>query len=266
MPGLLVGAGVVAAVYAALCTFLYVKQEQLLFFSVVTDPTLAKIWEPQRVLIHADGIAIEGWWKQNDSSDSDIVVLYFGGNAEDVLFAVATAEKLHVKKFLATNYRGYGATPGAPTGESLFKDALAIYDYAVSQPDVSARNIVVMGRSLGSGVATYVASKRPVRAAVLITPYDSIAAVAQSHYPYFPVSWLLKHRFPSAELAADIRVPALLIAAERDDVVPAPHTRRLLEAWNGPKQLVTVAGVGHNDIDQANEYFASVNSFLDSSR
>jgi uncharacterized protein len=264
MLGVLIGVGVIGAVYSALCALLYFKQDQLLFYPVATDPRLAMQWESNRVAIETSEVVIEGWWSRNDGISNDLVILYFGGNAEDVLYAVATAKRLHARAFLATNYRGYGSTGGKPSGEYLFNDALAIYDYATSRPGVSPQNIVVMGRSLGSGVATFIASKRPVRAAVLVTPYDSMAAVAQGHYPYFPVSWLLKHRFPSAELAVDIRVPSLMIAAEHDDVIPLTHTRRLMEAWGGPKRLVTIPGVGHNDVDQANEYAASVNSFLDS--
>jgi pimeloyl-ACP methyl ester carboxylesterase len=257
-------AGAIVALYGACCALLYFKQDDFLFFKVKNDSGLAALWQAKRITINTDDTSIEGWWSDNENSNSDLVVLYFGGNAEDVLYSAANIERLHIKRFLATNYRGYGNTPGRPSESNLFKDALAIYDYAVAQPGIEARNIVVMGRSLGSGVATYVAAHRKIRAAVLITPYDSIAAVAQEQFRFFPVNWLLKHRFPSAELAKTIQAPALMIAAEFDQVVPAIHTQRLVTAWAGPKQSITVDSVGHNDIDQSNRYHTGINTFLDS--
>lgn len=263
---LLIGVGIFAAVYAALCAFLYFRQDEFLFFPVTNDPRLASQWQPHRVSIPANDVAVEGWWAENTNAGNDIVILYFGGNAEDVLFSAEAAERLHARRFLATNYRGYGKTPGRPSEAALFADALAIYDYAIAQPGVAAENIVVMGRSLGSGVATYVAAQRSVRGVVLVTPYDSIVAVAQTHYPYIPVSWLLKNRFESADRAREIRRPVLILSAELDEVIPAIHTQRLFASWAGPKQSFVLSGVGHNDIDQENQYYVHINGFIDTPR
>lgn len=254
--------GFAAAVYAALGALLYVQQDRFIFFDVANDPELAKQWHAERVEIHTAETVIEGWWAQNPDASNNLTILYFGGNAEDVLYTAESAKRIDARRMLFTNYRGYGATPGRPSESALLLDALAVYDYVVQQPDVSAANIVVMGRSLGSGVATHLAAQRPVRSVILITPFDSMAAVGQKHYPYFPVSRLLRHKFKSDEMARGIKTSVLMLAAERDSIIPPAHARKLIDAWAGPKQLQVLDAVGHNDIQLHSRYYDSINSFL----
>ncbi|MBC7983392.1 MAG: hypothetical protein H7Y02_06000, partial [Candidatus Obscuribacterales bacterium] len=149
--------GFVALLYIGACAFLYAVQDSFIFYPVKNDERLLNEWSQRRVEISGPEGIIEGWWAENPSSRTAAVVLYFGGNAEDVLYSASAAEKFAARRFLVTNYRGYGAIAGKPSERALFADALAVYDYAVKQPNVSASNIVVMGRSLGSGVATYIA-------------------------------------------------------------------------------------------------------------
>ena len=119
-----------------------------------------------------------------------------------------------------------------------------------------------MGRSLGSGVASMLAGARPVRAAILVTPFDSLASVAAGHYPFLPVRLLLRHPFPSTDWAQRTRARALIIAAERDSVVPAAHARKLFDAWAGEKQFHVLPQTGHNDIDMHPDYYRLIDEFL----
>lgn len=258
--GLLMLAGVLAAGYAALAALVYFGQESFIFYPRPNDPSLLRHWAQQQVAIRTKDGALEGWWAENPSTAGP-VVLYFGGNAEDVLYTAATASQLHARRMLVTNYRGYGKTRGQPGQQELFADALAIYDYVVAS-GVRPEEIVVMGRSLGSGVAAMLASERPVRAAILVTPYDSLAAVAARHYSFLPTRWLLKHRFPSVEFARKTSAPALLLAAQGDRIIPPEHARHLQEAWRGDSEIHVLAGVGHNDIEQNPDYYPLVNRFL----
>jgi len=146
-------------------------------------------------------------------------------------------------------------------GRGVGESGLAVYDYAIKR-GVSAEHVVVMGRSLGSGVASMLAGARSVGAAVLITPYDSLSAVAAGHYPFLPVRLLLRHPFPSSDWAKRTRAPALLLAAEHDDVVPAIHAQKLFEVWAGPKQIHVLAQTGHNDIEMHADYYRLINEFL----
>jgi hypothetical protein len=192
------------------------------------------------------------------------VILYFGGNAEDVLYTAGMARRFEARRLLVTSYRGYGARSGRPSEAALYEDAAAIYDHVVHRQGVAPAEIVVLGRSLGSGVATWLAAHRPVRAAVLVTPFDSLVAVAKGHYPIFPVGSLMRHRFASDERARELELPVLMIAAERDTIIPPAHASALHEVWRGPKSLQLLAGVGHNDLEAHPRYHDLINEFLDS--
>jgi pimeloyl-ACP methyl ester carboxylesterase len=101
-----------------------------------------------------------------------------------------------------------------------------------------------------------------VRGAILITPYDSLVEVAAHHYPLFPVRWLMKHPFDSAPFAVRAKIPALMLAAEHDTIIPPAHAQRLHDLWEGPRQLHILGGVGHNDIERHPEYYTLINAFL----
>lgn len=256
--------GIALAAVVLLCLFIYVQQERLIFYPRANDPALREQWRWQRVEIPSGEHVLEGWWADAGAPESNLTLVYFGGNAEDVLFTARNAARLAAKRMLVVNYRGYGGTKGKPTQQALFEDALAIHAYVLGPGGAEAQDIVVMGRSLGSGVATLLAAKREVRAAVLITPFDSIKAVAARHYPALLVEWLLRHPFPSAEMAPQARVPALFLVAENDEVIAPAHAYALARAWGGPNQVRAFAHVGHNDIDQHPDYYGAINTFFQS--
>lgn len=262
LTSLLIVLGVAAAAFVGLSLLLYFCQERFIFYPQPNDPRLVEQWKPHRLRIRSGDTALEGWRATNPDARTDAVILYFGGNAEDVLHTLSTAGEIEAKQLLTVSYRGYGATPGKPSQRALFADALAIYDHVVEREGVDPRNIVVMGRSLGSGIAAMLASERAVRAAILITPYDSLVDVAARHYAIFPVRWLLRHPFPSVEFAKHTQAPALMLAAERDYIVPPTHAQRLHEAWKGDSRLHVLSGIGHNDIERHPQYYSLLNSFL----
>jgi pimeloyl-ACP methyl ester carboxylesterase len=248
---------VVAIAWLAMCALLFFTQESAIFYPGPNDVRLVQQHASRRLEIGS----LEGWWVENPAATNDLVIVYFGGNAEDVLYTAGTLPLLGARRMLVVNYRGYGASKGRPGQKELYEDGLAIYDYAVGS-GVRPDQLIVMGRSLGSGVASMLAGSREVRAAVLITPFDSLAAVAAGHYPIFPVRLLLRHPFPSADWARKARAPALILAAERDDIVPARHARRLAQAWAGKSEAHVLAGTGHNDIETSPDYYRLIRRFL----
>ncbi|WP_229510681.1 MULTISPECIES: alpha/beta hydrolase [unclassified Massilia] len=115
--------------------------------------------------------------------------------------------------------------------------------------------IVLVGRSLGTGIAVQVASQRPLHKLVLVTPYDSLASLAASQFPYFLVRLLLRDRYDSVRYAPQVTAPTLIIAAEHDEVIPAHSTARLLAHF--AKVVAThkvVAGTGHNTVSDSPAY------------
>lgn len=190
----------------------------------------------------------------------DKAILYFGGNAETVAFTAADFEQeLTSYSLYFVNYRGYGGSGGSPDETALFSDALNLYDSLSLDHD----NVFVIGRSLGSGVASYIASERPVKKLVLITPFDSIQSIAQQQFPFYPMSILLKDKYNSVQHAAKIHAKTLILAAENDNIVGRMHTENLVKSLiNNTPELVIIKGASHNDISQNGTYYQSLTTFF----
>jgi hypothetical protein len=163
--------------------------------------------------------------------------------------------------WLLVDYRGYGASEGTPSESALTADGLQWHDYAKEK--LGSRDIVLFGRSLGSGVAVQIAAARAVAGVILVTPYDSLVEVARHHYPFLPVSWMLKHRFDSAQRAPGIAAPLLCLVAGDDEVIPIVRSKRLYDAWAGPKRWVALPGARHNSTDEAPAFWEAVRDFLE---
>ena len=240
-------------------------QERLIFFRQPPAPA-PRIEAPGVLedlsLRAADGTRLRGWLARYQAGRAPLVI-YFGGNAEETSWLVGEARRFGGWSVMSVNYRGYGRSEGHPGEEALFGDALQIYDAAAARPDVDPDRIVAMGRSLGSAVAVHLAAQRRIAGVLLVTPFDSLVEVGAEHYPFLPVRWLLKHRFDSLLLAPSIKSPVLILAAERDAVVPPLHARRLYDAWGGAREWIEFRGVGHNDVDAASGYWPAIRSFLD---
>jgi len=207
-----------------------------------------------------DGVTVRGWFVRAAHSPAPLVIFY-GGNAEEVSWQVSEPWPSDWSLALV-NYRGYGQSEGKPSEQALFADAQLVFDALAARADVDRTRIVLVGRSLGSGVATYLASRREVAGLVLISPYDSMTALGQRHYPFLPVRLLLKHPFDSLALAPAISAPLLAIVGERDGIIPPEHSRRLFDAWGGPKRWISIPGAGHNDLGAQREFWAPISQFL----
>ena len=266
-------AKVAAAVAIGLPLVVYLAQDSLIFYRQALGE--ARRAEIQRrfpaasevTIPSSDGTKLHGWLVAPPGRESAPLVLYFGGNAEEVSYmleAIGDPVRGETPGFawLVVNYRGYGASEGSPSQTSLVADALAQYDFASGMPGIDAQRIFVFGRSLGSGVAVQLAAQRPVRAVILVTPFDSLAAVAKRYYWYLPVDWMLKHRFDSIALAPQMKQPLLCFIAERDEVIPAVHAERLFAAWAGPKREVRLGEAGHGNTDGAAGFWPAVRETL----
>lgn len=257
---------IVAALALGIPLLMFLGQDRLLFHPQPLSQErradlLRRHAHVRELRLEADGQAIQAWYVPG-TADAPLV-LYFGGNAEDVSWMIDQAAA-HAPgiAWLLVSYRGYGGSEGAPTARNISADALRWYDHAAGV--IRPSRIVVFGRSLGSGAAVHVAAHRSVAKVVLVTPFDSLSGVAKHHYPWLPVDWLLRHRFDSLELAPRIRVPLLCIAAARDLVIPPAHARRLFEAWGGEKRWIELEGAGHNDTDRAPAFWHSIRAALTS--
>lgn len=190
----------------------------------------------------------------NDGPDA---LIYFGGNGEDVSQAMpGFADAFPSHAIYLMHYPGYGGSSGSPSEQAIFADALALFD----RVHADHPNILVVGRSLGSGVAVRLASVRPVARLVLVTPFDSLGDVAAAHYPFLPVRWLLRDKFESWRYAAQVTAPTRIIVAEDDKIIPRASTDRLRTRFKPGvvTSWVAVPGVGHNSISDSADYMSLV--------
>jgi hypothetical protein len=257
---LVLGAVLVLGVPGAL----YLAQDGLLFFPQPgpAAPLAARRGDAAEDLVFtaADGVRVRGWLVASDRKPAPLLI-YYGGNAEEVSWQ-ATEPWPEDWSLALVNYRGYGRSEGKPSEQALFRDAELAFDALAARPDVDRARIVLVGRSLGSGVATHVASRREVAGLVLISPFDSMVALGERHYPFLPVRLLLKHPFDSLALAPTLKAPLLAIVGERDGIIPPEHSRRLYDAWGGRKHWVLVPRAGHNDLGPQPEFWRPIGEFL----
>ena len=189
-------------------------------------------------------------------------VIYFGGNAEEVSWTLGDGRWPRAWTRIALNYRGYGTSEGKPGARALLADGLALYDAVATRPDVDRARIVVFGRSLGTAVATHIAAQRPVAGAILVSPYDSLTAVGRTHYPFLPVSLLLRHPFAAIEDAARCHAPLLAIVASADSIIPSERSQALYDAWAGPKEWLAVPRADHNSLGATRQMWDAIDRFL----
>ena len=251
---LTVGATIFALLYLGACWYLYAHQRELIYFGWATQ---APVEGTDYALQRPDAM-LRGWLVNADKPDP---ILYFGGNAESVEQNRDDFAKLFPQRSVyLVAYRGYGASEGAPSQDRIVPDALAIFD------DVQRRHpgqrIAVLGRSIGTGVASQLAAQRPVEKLALITPFDSMVGAGRAHYPIFPVSSLLDERYESDRALTHFDKPVLIVRGGRDDVVPPANTLRLIDALPKPPQVVLIAQAGHNDILGDPESKAALAKFL----
>jgi len=187
-------------------------------------------------------------------SDPKPLLLGFGGNAWN---ADGMALYLHGlfpdHEVIAFHYRGYPPSSGEPSTKALFADSLTIFDYVQKE---RTHKVIAIGFSIGSGVAAYVARHRPVTGLILITPFDSLKALAREHFPWAPTGLLLRHHMPIVELVQSQQTPTALIAAGRDTIVPARRSEPLRSAVPNLILSRIIADAGHNDL-YSNPAFAA---------
>jgi uncharacterized protein len=237
---------IVTLVASGLFAFVWSQQRRLIYFpSPGPVPPAASVWPGGRdvVLATEDGIRLGAWYFPGGRS----AVLVFNGNAGDRSMRAALAAALNRMghSVLLFDYRGFGGNPGRPSEGGLAADARAAQAWLAAQPGLE--RIAYFGESLGAAVALGLAVQRPPAALVLRSPFTSLPDVGAVHYPWLPVRQLLLDRYPSIERIPSVSAPLLVIAGDRDDIVPLSLSRRLYDAAAEPKRFVVVPGAGHND-------------------
>jgi uncharacterized protein len=260
---ILIGTAITAlCIYVGIAAVLYATQRSLMYFPDTAHTTPAQASLPQAdevALTAADGVGITVWHvaPQNEKP----VILYFHGNGGALHYRVGRFKKLVNEGIglVALEYRGFGGNSGTPSEHGLIADAEAAYAFAAER--YPAKQIVVWGESLGTGVAVALAAEKPVGRVILEAPFTSAAAVAAIRYWYMPVRLLMKDQFHSDERIAKVTAPILILHGLHDRVVPYTMGEQLFERANQPKHIVKFLDGGHEDLD-ANGALHAVARFL----
>jgi len=238
-------------VASALIVAIRTQQRRLIYFPTRDPVPSAAAYFPggrDVVLDTEDGKHLGAWYLPTGKSGPAVVV--FNGNGGDrsgrAMLAVGL-QRLGMSVLLF-DYRGYGGNQGTPSENGLAKDARAAQAWLAAQPEVDPDRIVYFGESLGAAVAIGLSLERPPAALVLRSPFTSLAEVGKVHYPWLPVGWFLLDRFPSIDRIGSVTAPVMVVAGDRDDVVPEPLSRKLYDAAPDPKRYLLVPGTGHNDL------------------
>jgi uncharacterized protein len=252
--------------YAAILLLVWLTQERLLFYPqpVLGEPRPPAGWRLETFEhVARDGTRLAGVLLL-PPRERPAVVIYFGGNAEEVTAAANEAATTYGERaVLLLNYRGYGASAGEPGEKALVADALEVFDKLAARPDLDGSRIAVHGRSLGSGVAVQVAAARPVRCVVLTSPFASAVSVAREVYWWLPVGLLIRHPFDSLARARKIDVPALFLVGSADTLIRPVQSWRLADAWGRPVERMAFPGFGHNDVHIHPQYPEAIRQFLE---
>jgi pimeloyl-ACP methyl ester carboxylesterase len=247
-------AGVAALVYAAACVYLNTQQRSLIFLpdaSAGRTPAATGTAFRELSIPVGDRGVIDAWWLPSDSSESGATLLYLRGNDGNLGREVNRLNALRKQglPILAIDYRGFGRSSGpAPSEAQVYDDATAAWDHLVNVQRVEPRRVLIYGHSLGGAVAAELALRRGPACGVLFEgAFTSMADMARLAYPMFPVEWLLTERFDTLDKVRRLDLPMLFVHGTADKEVPPAMSERLFEAARRDKQLVMVAGAGHED-------------------
>ena len=252
---------VLAVAYVAIVALMYATQTQMMFPTWMAGSSGARLpASAARLEIDTpDGERLHGVHlpPARARAGGRLVLLGFGGNAWNAYGLAAYLHELFPEAdIVAFHYRGYAPSTGRPSAAALLADAPLVHDHVVET--LGAGRVVAVGLSLGAGVAAHLAARRALAGLILVTPFDSVEALARDHYPWAPVRWLLRHRMSTLESLRGLATPTALIAAGRDTVVPPRRTEPVRRAIPTLVFDRTIARADHNDLYHRPEFRAAM--------
>lgn len=258
-------ARIVTLSYLGLVGLLMFLEESLIFFP---SRFPAGQWQPHGVdlanveFTSGDGTTLHAWHLTHP--DPQVRLLYCHGNAGNLSDRVWTVkmlrDELQAEVFIF-DYRGYGRSEGSPNGKGVLLDGRAAIETFAERAGVDPKEIIPLGRSLGGAVAVDVAVHFSTKAVVLESTFSSMVDVAEFHYPFIPVRWLMRTRLNSVDKIRDYYGRLLQSHGDVDEVVPIQFGQRLFDAAPGPKKFITTVGCTHNDPPSA-DYYRALQGFV----
>jgi fermentation-respiration switch protein FrsA (DUF1100 family) len=244
--------------YLAILGFLYGRQRPLLYGNgigrVTVTPDSVGLSQAQSFTLSTPDGALLSMWFVPPNNNTSPVFLYFHGKEGSLRQRAGRIKAMSAtgSGVLALDYRGFGASTGSPTEAGLYSDGETAYRWLAAR--VEPKRIVLMGESLGTGIAVWLASRQPAAALILQSPYTSVADLAARSYPLFPVRLLMQDQFHSDLLIDKVHMPVLIQHGEKDTIVPIIFGERLYALANQPKRFLVYPSAAHNDLPQFGAY------------
>jgi len=247
----------IAVGYLLLVVMMYFLQSQMIYFPEDVGLSFEDV-----TFITEDDVNLHGWFIPNDSNTT---VLYFHGNAGNISGRLQTIQLLHnfgLNVFIF-DYRGYGKSEGRPSEQGTYKDAQAAWNYLVRVREIENDNIVVMGRSLGGAVTSWLAVQKKPVATILESTFTSAADLGADLYPWLPVRSIIKYDYNTLENIKQIEHPIFMAHSKEDEIIPYEHGETLFEAANEPKTFVELRGShGSGFWETGEKYRTALQGFL----
>ena len=252
------------------------KLQEYLFFHPWNDlkayKELQKIDEFKEIEIKNDEVNLSGWfWNIQNSNSPAPLVIFFIGNAQNSSNTLYNYYKSGIMKkvfgsynLMIVDYPGYGISKGKPSDDSMFIASNYVFDYAKNMSEVDNNNIVIMGYSIGTGVASYCASKNNANGLILIAPYDKALSLYNDAVDSFhgSLTSLTRYSFNSASYAESVDEPTLIITSKADEVINYSHSLDLAGHFSELKDVIILEEVKHNGYFAQNRVLNEIQDFL----
>jgi fermentation-respiration switch protein FrsA (DUF1100 family) len=251
---------IIAGVYVAITAFLYIFQSSFVYFperSLMGDPSRIGLEYEPVYFETPDKIKLSGWFIPNESDRG--VILFCHGNAGNISHRLDSIEIFHrlgLEVFIF-DYRGYGLSEGNPSEQGTYRDAKAAWHYLIEQRQVNPDEIIVFGRSLGGGIASWLAESNQPAALILESTFVSLPDVAAVLYPYFPVRLLLRFEYNTVEHLRGVNCPVLIIHSRDDEIMPFTQGQQLFEMAKEPKKFLEISGTHNGGFITSGKYYES---------
>ena len=251
------------------------KFQEYMFFHPWNDKQSSKklqeIEEFTEVKIKNDKVDLYGWFWNIQKEDTAPLVIFFTGNAQN---ASNTMYNFYLSgmdvyfsnyNLMIVDYPGYGISKGKPSDDSMFEASKYIFEYALTMPEVDNENIVIMGYSIGTGVASYCASTNDAKALILVAPYDKALSLYNDAVDSFhgSVQSLARYSFDSATYAESVNEPTLIFTSKADEVINYKHSLDLAGHFSELEDVVILEDIDHNSYFSEQKVLDGIKEFLD---
>lgn len=252
------------------------KLQEYIFFhpwnDIISYKKLQEIDEFKEIKIKNDEVNLSGWfWNIGNKDGKNPLVIFFGGNAQNSSNTLYNYYQSGTMKNVFGNYNlmlidypGYGMSKGKPSDDSMFIASKYIFEYATKMSEVNIDNIVIMGYSIGTGIASYCASENDASGLILVAPYDKALSLYNDAIDSFhgSVASLAKYSFDSSTYAENVTEPTLIFTSKKDEVINYKHSLDLAGHFSKLDDVVILENVNHNGYFSQTEVLNTITDFL----